>query len=52
MEVEREDEGGAERGAGGESRRNQVDQRIRKSLSGFLLLRTQGPPNTRKQPVK
>lgn len=37
MEVEREDEGGVEKGAGGESRRNQVDQRIRKSLSGSPL---------------
>ena len=39
---ERKDEGGVQRGAGGESRRNQVGQRKPE--------RTQGPPNTRKQP--
>lgn len=44
MEVEREDEGGVERGAGRESRRNQVGQRKPE--------RTRGPPNTRKQLVK
>ena len=41
---ERKDAGGVQRGAGGESRRNQVGQRKPE--------RTQGPPNTRKQPVK
>ena len=51
MEVEREDEGGVERGAGGRAEETKWTREFEKA-SQVLLLRTQGPPNTRKQLVK